>query len=240
MLDAPFERAHTTYFRGYAELALGDKTEAIRWFQTCSRLADGTGPFMESVAMYASAEASALGGDPNAPQIFRDAIEQMHSARNWHILWLLLEVLAHHWVLTSRHRPGAVILGHLQAHGQANAAVRSDRQTAIRKLATIPGSEQWLAEGAVTDREELLSQTLMQLEIAIRDSEALPAGLTERERDVIRLLAEGLSNADIATRLFVSVRTVHAHLRSVYSKLGVSTRTAAVRRAADLHVVTLT
>lgn len=54
-------------------------------------------------------------------------------------------------------------------------------------------------------------------------------GLTSREYDVLRLLGEGLSNAEIADTLVVSVRTVHAHLRSIYRKLGVRSRTAAVR-----------
>ena len=189
--------------------------------------------------MFASAEASILRGDPDAPQIFRGAIEQTHSARNWHILWLLLEILAHHWILTGQHRAGVVILGHLETHGHANAAVTADREAAMRAVTEIPDSAEWLAEGAAADREEIIAQTLTQLALAIRDRQALPAGLTERERDVVRLLAEGLNNAQIAAQLFVSIRTVHAHLRSVYSKLGVSTRTAAVRRAADLQVVTL-
>ena len=48
-----------------------------------------------------------------------------------------------------------------------------------------------------------------------------PAGLTGREVDVLRLVASGLSDAETARRLFLSVRTVNAHLRSVYRKLGV-------------------
>jgi len=52
--------------------------------------------------------------------------------------------------------------------------------------------------------------------------------LSERESDVLRLLAQGMTNKDVAQTLFLSVRTVEAHLRSVYNKLGVSTRTEAV------------
>jgi class 3 adenylate cyclase/DNA-binding CsgD family transcriptional regulator len=58
-----------------------------------------------------------------------------------------------------------------------------------------------------------------------------PAGLTEREVDVLRLVAFGLSDAEAAERLFLSVRTVNAHLRSVYRKLGVRSRAAAGRFA---------
>jgi PAS domain S-box-containing protein len=59
----------------------------------------------------------------------------------------------------------------------------------------------------------------------------LPAGLTEREVDVLRLIAVGLTDAAAADRLFLSVRTVNAHLRSIYRKLGVSSRAAAGRFA---------
>ncbi|HET9493936.1 MAG TPA: tetratricopeptide repeat protein [Chloroflexia bacterium] len=58
-----------------------------------------------------------------------------------------------------------------------------------------------------------------------------PSELTVRETDVLTLLAEGLTDAQIADRLVLSSRTVQAHLRSIYSKLGVTTRTAAARYA---------
>ena len=60
---------------------------------------------------------------------------------------------------------------------------------------------------------------------AERDGERL---LTDRELDILRLAACGLSNADIANRLSVSIRTVQAHLTQVFNKLGVGSRTEAV------------
>jgi DNA-binding CsgD family transcriptional regulator len=55
-----------------------------------------------------------------------------------------------------------------------------------------------------------------------------PAGLTSRQVDVLDLLGEGLTNAEIATRLVVSVRTVDHHVSSILGKLGVPSRRAAV------------
>jgi DNA-binding NarL/FixJ family response regulator len=66
---------------------------------------------------------------------------------------------------------------------------------------------------------------------------AAPDGLTPREIEVLRLVAEGLTNAAIAKRLVVSRRTVDWHLSSIYSKLGVSSRSAATRYAVDHGLV---
>lgn len=57
------------------------------------------------------------------------------------------------------------------------------------------------------------------------------AELTPREQDILRLVAAGFSNRDIGERLHISERTVHAHIRSVYSKLGINSRSAATRVA---------
>lgn len=58
-------------------------------------------------------------------------------------------------------------------------------------------------------------------------------GLSSREEEVLRELSRGLTNAQIAERLVISPRTVNAHLRSIYSKLAVTSRHAAIRYAID-------
>jgi DNA-binding CsgD family transcriptional regulator len=60
-----------------------------------------------------------------------------------------------------------------------------------------------------------------------------PAGLSAREVEVLRLVAQGLTDAEVAERLFLSPRTVGQHLRSIYNKLGVSSRAAATRYAVE-------
>jgi DNA-binding CsgD family transcriptional regulator len=63
------------------------------------------------------------------------------------------------------------------------------------------------------------------------------AGLSAREIEVLRLLATGLSNAQIAERLVISTGTVNTHLSTIYGKVGVSSRTAAIRWAIDHKLV---
>jgi DNA-binding NarL/FixJ family response regulator len=64
-----------------------------------------------------------------------------------------------------------------------------------------------------------------------------PAGLTAREVDVLRLVAAGLRNAEIAERLFVSAKTVDHHISAILRKLPARTRTEASAEAVRLGLV---
>ena len=66
---------------------------------------------------------------------------------------------------------------------------------------------------------------------------ALPGGLTPRECEVVTLVARGLSNRDVADRLFLSEKTVARHLSNIYVKLGISSRSAATAYAYDHGLV---
>ncbi|UOZ02604.1 response regulator transcription factor [Amycolatopsis sp. WQ 127309] len=66
----------------------------------------------------------------------------------------------------------------------------------------------------------------------------MSAGLTEREREVLRLMAARLSNVEIATELYLGIQTVKTHVGNVLAKLGARDRTQAVVRAYDSGFVT--
>lgn len=68
---------------------------------------------------------------------------------------------------------------------------------------------------------------------------ALVEPLSERELEVLRLLASDLAGPEIAAHLFVSLNTLRTHTRNIYAKLGVSSRRAAVSRAAELGLLSL-
>jgi DNA-binding CsgD family transcriptional regulator len=69
------------------------------------------------------------------------------------------------------------------------------------------------------------------------DGQVAALGLTPRELEILERIAEGLSNQEIADRLFVSENTVKTHASRVFDKLGARRRTQAVQRARDLRVI---
>ena len=87
------------------------------------------------------------------------------------------------------------------------------------------------AEGAALSIEEAIAYAQRGRGERKRPSSGWES-LTPAERDVVRLVCDGLANKDIATRLFVSPKTVQAHLTHVYTKLGLTSRVQLVQEAA--------
>jgi DNA-binding CsgD family transcriptional regulator len=107
---------------------------------------------------------------------------------------------------------------------------RRGLEPAWRALGEEGGAAAW-EEGQAMTLEHAITYALGEKPEA--DETALPAGLTEREAEVLRLVAAGMTNARVAKELFLSPPTVNAHLRTIYGKLGVGSRAAATRFAAD-------
>jgi len=94
------------------------------------------------------------------------------------------------------------------------------------------------AEGRMMSPDHVLAT---QGELSSSPATASPApypdGLTTREVEVLRVVAQGLTNEQVAERLVISPRTVDTHLTLIYSKIGVSSRSAATRYAIEHHLV---
>ena len=106
------------------------------------------------------------------------------------------------------------------------ARVRVLLAAAYRELGDADAAELELAAAAeVFDRLGAVPDAALVAEL--RGVPALPGGLTEREAEVLACLAAGRTNAEIAEALVISRKTVARHLSNIFTKLGVSTRTAA-------------
>jgi DNA-binding CsgD family transcriptional regulator len=110
----------------------------------------------------------------------------------------------------------------LQLRGDLSAA--RAHLDAVRAICTPMGAARTLAQADALDARWRSTP-------AVRTR--LTAGLTAREAEVLRLLSTGLANAEIAQQLSLSPRTINAHLTTIYGKLGVATRGAAIRFALD-------
>jgi predicted ATPase/DNA-binding CsgD family transcriptional regulator len=137
------------------------------------------------------------------------------------------------------HREAARLFAAAQAIRQRMGAVRfkvwdaeyKDSTAAIRDALGENDFDAAWAEGAALSTEEAIAYAQRGRGHRKRPNSGWDS-LTPAERDVVRLVCEGLTNNDIATRLFVSPRTVQTHLTHVYTKLGLTSRVQLVQEAA--------
>jgi NarL family two-component system response regulator LiaR len=141
--------------------------------------------------------------------------------------------------LIRQQYPEAQVLA-LTSFQEEDLIERALQAGAIGYLLKNVGAEE-LAEairGAHAGRSTLAPEATKVLIQATRQRAGQPDyGLTEREQEVLGLLMEGLSNAEIAERLVVTVATVKFHVRGILNKLGVDSRTEAVALAWQQNLV---
>ncbi len=148
------------------------------------------------------------------------------------------ECMAHLGCAADSHHEAARLLGAAATLRQRMGAVRltafdADHATTVDAIRNAIGDNAFdtaWAEGAALSTDEAVAYAQRGRGERKRPSTGWDS-LTPTELDVVRLVAEGIPNKDIAARLFVSPRTVQSHLRHVYHKLGVASRVQLAQEA---------
>ena len=242
-----------TWALGWAHYCNGDLDEAERWLSETTVLAPPVDQWIVGVAAVADLSLIAGRRGHRAEQM-RLALEAVELAGETGLLDAVEDGEVH-----TAHGVA------LAAEGRRDEALHAlEKGVFLRRLWGQPldlvdGLIELAAVVATTgdrDRAAELLDEAAALAAACRDPGALvqriaaarraarmvrPAAdtdeLSERELSVLRLLGSGLSEREIGGELFVSFNTVHSHVKAIYRKLGVSSRTEAVARARDEHLL---
>jgi predicted ATPase/class 3 adenylate cyclase/DNA-binding CsgD family transcriptional regulator len=236
-IPGPPAAAGTLTFSALAPMACGDLTAARHW---ADELVSGTRGCYLSAALGTRARVEIAQGE--FEQAERDAHRSLTIAAETGTgmgLFYTLECLADVAARAESHREGARLFGAADAVRQRTGEVRfkildADHEASVAALRNAMGDSDFeaaWAEGAALSTEEAITYAQRGRGERKRPSSGW-ASLTPAELDVIRLVSEGLGNKDIATRLFLSPRTVQAHLTHVYTKLGLTSRVQLAQEAA--------
>jgi predicted ATPase/DNA-binding CsgD family transcriptional regulator/DNA-binding XRE family transcriptional regulator len=209
---------------------------------------------MGAVIRHRGQVSAALGRHPQAVTQFREAIG-VHQAQRieWFVRQDLVGIagvalgqeqlqlaskLLGAAIITSEATLGRMSPVDLEYYKSTIAELRSRLGKARLKALLAEGRAMSLEAAVAASRELRLASLPVKTEArsASQPSVGLPAELTKREVEVLRLVALGLSDTQIATRLSLSPNTVHSHLYSIYSKLDVTSRTAAARFVTDYQL----
>jgi predicted ATPase/DNA-binding CsgD family transcriptional regulator len=218
-------------------LARGDLIAARRWADDAVSMMRG---WHLAVALTTRARVAIARGEPElAEHDAHDALACAAGVEAHLGIPDALECLGALAGAADSHREAARLFGAADALRQRMGAVRfkiydAEHDAAVATLRNTLGEadfESAWAEGAELSTDEAIAYAQRGRGERKRPSSGW-ASLTPTELDVVRLVTEGLANKDIATRLFVSPRTVQTHLTHVYTKLGLASRVQLVQEAA--------
>ncbi len=198
-----------------------------------------TGAVLSEALMVRARVAIAQGEPDQAERDAHDALARAAEVEAYLFIPDILECLGTLVGEAVGHREAARLFGAAEAIRLRIGAVRfkvydAGYEASVAALRNAMGNEEFdaaWAEGAALSTEEAIAYAQRGRGQRKRPTSGW-AALTPAERDVVRLVSEGLGNNDIAARLFVSPRTVQSHLTHVYAKLGLTSRVQLAQEAA--------
>ncbi|MCA2241768.1 LuxR family transcriptional regulator [Mycobacterium sp. WUMAC-067] len=217
-------------------LARGDLTAARRWADAAVSVAPG---LHQMQALAARARVGIAQGDSHlAERDAHDALTRAKRLEGQRIVPDVLECLAIIAVRVGANQHAAHLFGAATESRRRTGQVRfkiydADYAASVATLREVMGEGEF--HDAWTEGESLSIDEAIAYAQRGRGERKRPAtgwdSLTPAELNVVRLVSEGLSNKDIAARLFLSARTVQAHLGHVYAKLAISSRVQLAQEA---------
>jgi predicted ATPase/class 3 adenylate cyclase/DNA-binding CsgD family transcriptional regulator len=237
-MSGHLEAAVHVHWIAEVALALGDLINARRWADDAVARTAG---WHLMTALTTRARVAIAQGEPE--QAHRDAHDALtHGADVKAYLGVsdTLECIATVAGEAGSHQEAARLFGAAQAIRHRLGAVRfmvydSGDESSVAAVRNALGDSEFdvgWAEGAALSTEEAIAYAQRGRGERKRPTSGW-GSLTPTERDVVRLVSEGLANKDIAARLFVSPRTVQTHLTHVYTKLGLTSRGQLAHKAAQ-------
>jgi predicted ATPase/class 3 adenylate cyclase/DNA-binding CsgD family transcriptional regulator len=220
-----------------AALAGGDLVAARRWADEA--VSTTTGAFWSDPLTTRARVAIAQRASDQAERDAHDALARAAEDEAYLFIPDILECLGMVAGEAGSHREAARLFGATYAMRERIGSVRfkiydigyEASVDALREALGQTDFDAAWSEGAALSTEEAVAYAQRGRGQRKRPTSGW-ASLTPTERDVVRLVSEGLSNNDVATRLFVSPRTVQTHLTHVYTKLSLTSRVQLVQEAA--------
>jgi predicted ATPase/DNA-binding CsgD family transcriptional regulator len=244
-LGNPYWIAYSLWIAGMAYSHTEPRRALAAWDEGMTVVRGQRVQFFEGFIARDAARLHTSDGEPAAALgLFADAITEFQRAGNVPQLVITLASVPALFVRLGRPEPAATVLGALAAHPTsahhvpelAELSGRIERELGPKR------TEQLAADGAALDLAGAAVYARQQIDVARRDpspppAEERPGGLSRREVEVLRLVADGKTASAIAAELFISKRTAEHHIGHIYTKIGVANRAAATRWAVQHRLV---
>jgi predicted ATPase/DNA-binding CsgD family transcriptional regulator len=244
-LGNPYWISYTLWIVGLALSKVDKKRALLAWDEGSEVVREHRVGFFEGFIGRDAARLHTAEGEPDAAlKLFGPAIESFHQAGNVPQLIITLASVPALFDRIGRLDVAATLLGALSRESSSlhHVPELSELGTRINAQLGEPRSKELAAAGAMLDLHDAASYAREQIEIARKAlarqaRHTIPAGLTRRELEVLRLIAEGRATREIAEQLFISSKTADNHIQHIYTKLAVTNRAAATRWAVEHDVV---
>ncbi|MFN8028045.1 MAG: response regulator transcription factor [Acidimicrobiia bacterium] len=247
-LGNPYWVAYSLWIAGMAFSHRDARRAFAAWDEGTAFVRQHRVQFFEGFLARDAARLHTTDGDAEAALLlFADAIAAFHRAGNVPQLVITLASVPALFARLDRPAPALTLLGALANEPSSAHHVPEIDDLTARLTAEVGDdrAEELLATGATLGLGDAAVYARQQIDVARREPRpaptrraARPGGLTRRELEVLRLVADGLTSQDIATQLFISPRTAEHHVQNIYTKVGVSSRAQVTRWAMEHGALT--